>query len=523
MPVSYQDRRPPARARPTAQHPVIAQPERRRDCRRICLVGCRPSGAHHAGQFPRVNEASRPRECPLREFVHFRAEHSSLRYRDPVPSRHTIRLQHVDLVSFAAFQIGAFAHVHDEKLRLARSDRSWLDELKQALRKLPADDLFSWQDADLAVSRYHLVNERVGASTLAAQQAKHQLPLRIPARDSSWNESGDLFEWRLESVGLGVDGAACIRHCARLMRDHATVDEVTTSYHILIQDIFRHLIPVARSLLDGLSRADGPLDSVEFFHPDPNRLDTYIASYECLDIDFTATDEHGAPVNLPAKRLITESLDSARQLAALSRMSRIEPDLYDPVKLQKFKDADIGNREDELWIVNSNRMLRSNPDRENRHLIHFYEDILCLVELALQQLAVLGYVDAWLHEARGQFRRQLMSSKSDDADVGRILIDFERVLDLIEQPGGLTAGIRHAFFRQVADRLVQELRIPVALAQAQQAVSMFAQIASAAFTFKVFVSSETTEITVRRLTWIIMIGTLIGAIIAITATILAGG
>jgi len=52
---------------------------------------------------------------------------------------------------------------------------------------------------------------------------------------------------------------------------------------------------------------------------------------------------------------------------------------------------------------------------------------------------------------------------------------------------------------------------------------MFAQIASAAFTFKVFVSSEATEVTVRRLTWIIMIGTLIGAIIAITATILAGG
>src|SRR5215469_4354027 len=194
MPLTYQDRRLRARARHTPRHPVIAQPERHRDCRHLYLVGCRHEGT-------------------LREFVHFRAEHSSLRYRDPVPSRHTIRLQHVDLVSFAAFQIGAFAHVHDEKLRLARSDRSWLEELKQALRKLPADDLFTWQDADLAVSRYHLVNERVGASTLAAQQAKHQLPLRIPARDPSWNESGDLFEWRFESVGLGVDGAACIRHC----------------------------------------------------------------------------------------------------------------------------------------------------------------------------------------------------------------------------------------------------------------------------------------------------------------------
>ncbi len=470
------------------------------------------------------NARERPRPQPhcLPELVHVRPEYPVLRYPEPVPSRHTIRLQHVDLVALAAFQIGAFAQVHDEKFRLARSDRSWLDDLKQAIRKLPPDDFFSWQEADLTVSRYHLVNERVGASTLATQQAKNQLPLRVPARQSSWNESGNLFEWKFESIGIGVDGAACIRHRARLVRD-ATVDEVTTDYHILIQDIFRHLVPVARSLLEGLSRADGPLDSVEFVHPDPNRLDTYIASYECLDIDFTAVDEQGEPLPLPAKRLVAESLDAARQLAALSRMSRIEPDLYDPLKLQKFKDADIGNREDELWIVNSNRMVRSNPDRKNRHIIHFYEDVLCLVELGLQQLAVLEYVDAWLHEARGQFRRQLMSSKSHDADVGRILIDFERVLDLIEQPGGLTAGIRHAFFRQVADRLVQELRIPAALAQAQEAVSMFAQIASAAFTFKVFVSSEATEVTVRRLTWIIMIGTLIGAIIAITATILAAG
>lgn len=421
----------------------------------------------------------------------------------------------------AAFQIGAFSHLHDDRLRLARSDRSWLKDLKPALRKLPSDDFISWHKADLVVSKYYLVNERIGASTLAAQQAKDQLPLRIPAADSAWVESGHLYEWRLESVSIGVDGAACIRHQARLTRP-ATVDSVIVAYHVLVQDIFRHLVPVAQSLLGGLSRADGPMDSVEFMVPNSDRLDTYIASYECIDVNFTVIDDHGTSISLPAKRLIADSLDCARQLAALSRMTTTEPDLFDPARLQGFKDADIANREDEFWVVNSNRMLRSNPDRYDQHIAHFYEDVICFAELALQQLAVLEYVDAWLHEARAQFRRQLISSrKPRDSDVGRILIDFERVLDLIEQPGGLTAGIRHTFFRQIADRLVNELRIPIASAQAQGAISMFAQIASAAFTFKVFVSSEATEVTVRRLTWVIMIGTLIGAIIAITAMILA--
>jgi hypothetical protein len=448
-----------------------------------------------------------------------RPERGSLRYANRVSPHHTIRLLEADFVFLAAFQIGAFARVHDEKLRLARSDRSWLTNLKHALRNLPPDDFVSWPDADLVVSRYYLVNERVGASTLAAQQARHRLPLRIPAKHSAWNESGHLFQWKFDCVGIGVDGAACIRHRARLMRP-ATVDDVTIDYHILIQDIFRNLVPVAHALLAGLSKAEGPLDSIEFLNPDPNRLDTFIASYECVDIDFLALDDGGSQVSLPAKSLIAESLDCARQLAALSRMSRTEPDLFDRERLQAFRDADIGNREDELWIINSNRMLRSNPDRRDDHVAHFYEDVLCLVELALQQLAVLEYIDDWLHDARAKFRRQLMSSKSHDSDVGHILIDFERVLDLIEQPGGLTAGIRHAFFRQLADRLMHELRIQVARAHARDAVWMFAQVASAAFTFKVFVSSEATGATVRRLTWAIMVGTLVGVIIAVTAMIL---
>jgi hypothetical protein len=88
-------------------------------------------------------------------------------------------------------------------------------------------------------------------------------------------------------------------------------------------------------------------------------------------------------------------------------------------------------------------------------------------------------------------------------------------------PGGLGAGVRHAFFRQLADRLADELRIQTARAHAQEAVSMFAQVVSAAFTFKVFVNSELTEATVRRLTWIIMVATLVGVIITIIALILS--
>lgn len=487
-------------------------------------------------KHPRMKRASRsglspnrlePRESCNRPhnrtttLAHICVQHDTLRYATQVPSRYTIRVDEADFVFFAAFQIGAFTRVHDEKLRLARSERSWLTDLERVLRNLPPDDLIAWREADLVVSNYYLVNERVGSSTLANQQAKNQLPLRIPARHSPWNESGHHFLWRFDSVGIGVDGAACIRHRARL-KHPATVDEVTTDYHILIQDIFRQLVPVAHALLAGLSSADCPLESIEFLHPDPNRLDTFIASYECIDITFVALDDQGTVLELPAKRLMAESLDCARQMAALSRMTRTEPDLFDAEKLQAFRHADIGNREDELWIINANRMLRSNPDRSDHNVIHFYEDVLCLVELALQQLAVLEYVDSWLHSARAKFREQLMSSRSHDSDVGHILIDFEQMLDLIEQPGGLAAGIRHTFFRQLADRLADELRIQTARARAQEAVSMFAQVAAAAFTFKVFVNSELTEATVRRLTWIIMVGTLVGVIIAIIAMVLSG-
>jgi hypothetical protein len=430
-------------------------------------------------------------------------------------------LEDADLTFLAAFEISAFSGRHDGAFRVARSDRHWLEKLKSELIKLPPNDYLNWPRTVLTISNYQRVNERIGASTLAAQQARGQLPLRTPATFPEWTESGNLYYWRLESISIGVEGAACIRHRARL-KEYASVDEIISGYHTLVQEIYNSLTPIAQALLEGLSQAQGPLESIDFAIPTTLSSGTFIASYECIDIEYAAANEEGERIALPAKRLVDESLSCTRQFAALSRMTKTEPDHFDPARLEAFKEADIANREDEIWVINSNRMIRSNPDRHDLRIRYFYEDVICFVELALQHLAVVEHVNSWLHDARAQFRKQLNSYQRDrDEDIGHILLDFERVLDLVEQPGNLLLGIRHPFFRSIADRLITELQLPLASAQTRDVIAMFTQVASAAFTFRVFITSEATEVTVRRLTWLIMIGTLIGTILAVIALVVS--
>jgi hypothetical protein len=428
-----------------------------------------------------------------------------------------------DLIFFAAFELGAFSSQHDEKLRLARSEQGWLKDLAPVLRRLATSENLAWPHAEIVESMYRHVNERIGASTLAAQEARQQMPLRIPAVRRPWTEAGELFTWRLASVSIGPQGAACIRHQARLVRA-ASVDSFITEYHILVQDIYRNLVSIARELLEGLSKADGPLDTVEFTLPVTMSLGAYLASYESLDIEFEVVDESDELSTWTVKRLVEQSLPCARQLAALSRMTKTEPDHLDERRLQAFKNADIGNREDEIWIVNSNRMLRSHPNRQDQSVVYFHDDVLTFIEIVLQQLAAMEYVESWLHHAYARFRKELVNSQSAaTSNVGNILVDIEQVLDLLVQPGNLIIGIRHAFFRKLAEQLVDELRLSTVCDQTQHSISIFTEAVSAAFAYRASVSSQAATRTIRALTWAIMVGTIIAISIAIIALVLGAG
>lgn len=394
-----------------------------------------------------------------------------------------------------AFDLGAFIGENDEAFRLARSNRGWLEQLEVALNDEPPSDRLNAADARIDRSQFEAANERVGASTLAAQQSRQQMPLRIPGRHSGWAEGGLGFRWRLQSASVSPHGAGAVRYEADLIKP-LHVEDVISSYHQLIQVLRADVNRVVKELLALLTRAGGPIDGVSFQLPmlTDTHLDSYLVGYESFDVELSLIKSDGQQVAGPIKSYIQEDeLECVRQLAALSRMTRTEPDHYSWERLRAFQRADIGNREDELWIVNSHRMLRFHPERSAQRIQWFYDDVLCLTELAVQQLAILEYTDHWLGEARASLRRRMSMSDIGIESVqatGEVLRSIEAITDVIVQPHSLTIGIRHPFFRTVADRLIDELGLRTTGEQILNSTDLFLNVSAAVFSHEVSVSSQ---------------------------------
>jgi hypothetical protein len=392
-----------------------------------------------------------------------------------------------------AFDLGAFVEGDPQKLRLARSDADWLDNLAQALRVRPDAGRLATSRAHVDTSQFERANERVGASTLSALQARRQMPLRVPAHNQGWAESGACYRWMFESVAIGPYGAATVRFRAELVSKLA-VESVIAEYHQLIQLLRVELTAVVGEMLGLLTDVDLPLRKVAFLRPAPEELEPYLIGYESFDVRLEFVGKDGLPDPSPVKRHVENGeLTAVRKLAALSRMTPTEPDHFDATRLRAFQIADVGNREDELWIVNSHRMLRSHPERMENRVAWFYADVLCIAELAVQQLANLEYTDHWLGSARSSLRQRMSSHSGDVVSTGEVLRSIEAVSDLIVQPHSLTIGVRHPFFRTVVDALIDQLGLRTTGEQVQRSADLFLNVASAVFSHDVSVSSQLAE------------------------------
>jgi hypothetical protein len=441
-----------------------------------------------------------------------------------------IEVRGAELTVFWAFDLAAFTTTNEELLRLARADRGWLEELREAIHQAAPTQRLAPIQAQVDEAAYKRTNERVGASTLSALEARRELPLRIPAAREVWREGGD-FEWSLVSVAIGTLGAASIKYQARIDRS-MRVEQMIFSYHLLVQLLRADLPEVVAELFHVLNRTAGPIEGVEFTAPAPSDLERLLAAYECLDVDLALLSASGAePVGMiPIKTLIRDGDEpSLRELAALSRMTLTEPEHYDQRRLEGFQDADIGNREDELWLVNANRMLRYNPDRHLERVIWFYTDVQCLSEMLTQQLAALEYTEAWLRDARARLRESLARTTNilqEKNDLGAVLASIESVTDLIANPASVLIGIRHPFFRTVAERLVRELRLDVIGERLSQSTKLFLDVTTSVFFYDVRTSSRVIELqqvrattTMRRLAWVTAVATISALVVATVALV----
>lgn len=386
---------------------------------------------------------------------------------------HNVVLNRARLTTFWAFPIQPYVVSGLPLFEAMTSTPAWLADDAPRFHQLCSAS-HDFDGCRLASSTYSQTTERVGATTLAGYAAKGLMPLELHFRDvTTYDES---LHWRPAALHLSGNGAMTLRHEVEFDSPaDGSLDAAGAirEYHTLIREL-RNDVGIRASKFAQLWSELHPDIPLSF--PHDGGLGEESLLYESIDMDFDICDEVGAHLRQPIKTVIhKDHVDVVRQLAAISRMSSIEPQHYDAGRLARFREADIGNREDELWLVNPNRMMRSHPDWGNPTNRSFYEDSLLLCEILLQQKASLQYVDQWLRESKGMLRKHsyTLDSESGARGISDVVLGVERVTDQLADPTQLLLGIRNPFFRDLAQTLAAEMQVIGASERAFQSVSLF--------------------------------------------------
>ena len=383
-----------------------------------------------------------------------------------------------------AFDLAAFVENGDGTYEFERAQPGWLAGVMTAFRNHHNTDRLAPAQSTRADSQFALEPERIGQQTLSSLSARGLMPVIVPALSQKWSDETEYFKWRFACLSIGTGGSVSMRYEVEVAQGNPLVSDFVSSYFSLIQIIRRDMDAVLEDFRGLLNDAGGPLAGITYSDFTRSRLDAYLSSYECVDLDLDVIDrETRNRIDEPIKTLFDpDRPDCMRQLAALARMSHVEPEHYDVERLVAFRSADIGNREDEFWVVNPIRLMRSHPEPQKRNIRRFYADVVLLAEILLQQLASLAYIEAWLREAKSELRSRAAGGLSANVEeIGDVLARVERISDQLTQPGELLSGMRHLFFRSLTDRMMEEIGLTNASVRVGRAVDIFLSLAAGVF------------------------------------------
>jgi hypothetical protein len=193
-----------------------------------------------------------------------------------------------------------------------------------------------------------------------------------------------------------------------------------------------------------------------------NEIEEHAHYYEIIDFDY-----HIAPGNrfmTISEIFSSTNIDLLKQLAGLSRMSPSHRH-YASTALSNFKYANISNRDDELWVINEERLLRYHPEsKKNIYIDSFFEDVRLSFEILLQQEVNLEYLSAWINKKKSELRIMLSEHYSSNKSVGDIEIqtvwaEIANMSDIFCDQFIIQRNVKHSFYNSVLRKAFEVLSI----------------------------------------------------------------
>ena len=356
-----------------------------------------------------------------------------------------------------------------------RVSDQWLTELSQ---KLGNWEKFGFARPEFLESEYGKT-DRAPRNTFAKRHAKRLLPLqmRIP-QPAKFTERNLTFY--ADTVCISPQGALSVRILFKLEPNTVlSAEETITDYnHMLVKvpNLSRNTITNFVAFWNA-----SPISSTQLVSPSSELLEEVLHSYEIIDFDFNLRSDNEQEEIRSVKNIYKDvDIVPACELAAISKMSPVSCKALNDTKLIEFFDTDIGSRDDELWAINKDRMIRRHPDRRSIYNKAFFSDIKMASEILATQQATFDFLEEWVAKRRkamvGQmleYRGLTLKEKNDfQMQFGEVM----HITQLLIEPVLLQKNVRHAFYIQVVSRVAKCMEIQESNERSSRALQDFAQL-----------------------------------------------
>jgi len=353
-----------------------------------------------------------------------------------------------------------------------RVSENWLSYIVGELKNY---DTLGYEQPYFIESEYGKT-DRAPRNTFSQRHAKKLLPLKINNKVHTKHIEKNL-EYFASCIYVSPQGGVCVRI------EINTKDVTELSIKDCIDQYNRFLQrkdALVKSSLEQfvkLWNESFPDDNVSLTRDNFIRDNAF--SYEVLDFDFALNTKDGIEEIGTIKGLFkTIDKTAAKELAALSRMSLASVSALKDIKLNDFQKTDIGGREDELWSINRERMIRHHPDKHIVYNIAFFNDIKEAVAILVCQQAVFDYLDGWITEQRREVADHLISGSDEnyEKDLLEKFNNATQVTNLLIEPIIIQKNVRHEFYVRAISLLIDKLELNSSVQRASNSLSNFSKI-----------------------------------------------
>lgn len=356
---------------------------------------------------------------------------------------HSLSVEAITVETILAVDAGSLRGTHDPAFDLWRSEVGWLELVGSRLEEVHGDGCAVRERPEVALATLK------SRGTFASLRSEKLFPLRVDPPDPE-----------LAPLRIGARGSLSIRtEATQTFSPHAEPGDVVAWYY-RTRGAGEDLATRTLRWFVGWWNTAISSQRLDVDVTDILSVSTY--RYEIVDMNAYCRDAHGSEA--PIKTLYdAASLDGVRGLAGLSRMARKASwSHYSRLALENLRSADLGNRVDEIWIVNQDRILRSfGEGRSDPDVAAFLRDVDLAVELVCQERATLGYLADGIQRADHDARRTMGGRARGDVTARRalqtMLHDSAALGRLLGDPLTLRREAKHSFLSRLIGSVAKEI------------------------------------------------------------------